>query len=107
MPKFALIYAGGEPPATPEEGQRHFAKYMDWLSGLGDAAVSPMNPFKDPHTVHPDGSVTPGSAAGLSGYTILQADSLEAALDMARSCPFLEIGGVLEVAELVDMSNQG
>ena len=46
MPQFVLVYLGGNEPSTPEEGQRHFSKYMEWLSSLGDSAVSPANPLK-------------------------------------------------------------
>ncbi len=107
MPRYLIVYLGGNQPATPEEGQRHFAKYMDWLSGLGDAVVSPANPLRETHTVHPDGSVTPGSTTAMSGYTVVQADSMQAALAMAKACPFLEIGGTLEVSELAEMPGQG
>ena len=103
MPQYVMTYLGGNHPSTPEEGQQHFAKYMEWLSLLGDAAVSPMNPLKDTCTVAPDGSVSDGGATTMSGYTIVKADNMEAALVMAKSCPFLDIEGSLEVSELVEM----
>ena len=40
----------------------------------------------------------------MSGFTIIEAESIESALSMAKSCPFLEIGGSLEVSELIEMS---
>jgi hypothetical protein len=40
----------------------------------------------------------------MSGYTIVEADSMGAALEMAKTCPFLDIGGSLEVSELIKMS---
>lgn len=103
MSQFIITYLGGEQPATPEEGQQHFTKYKEWLSSLGDAAVSPANPFKDTHTVHSDGAVTSGSTTSMSGYTIIESESMEAALEIAKACPFLEIGGSLEVSELMQM----
>ena len=39
----------------------------------------------------------------MSGYTIIEADSMDAALSIAQACPFLEIDGSLEVSELVEM----
>ena len=39
----------------------------------------------------------------MSGYTIIEADSMDAALSIAKVCPFLDIGGSLEVSELVEM----
>ncbi len=103
MARYLMTYIGGNPPSTPEEGQQHFARYKEWLASLGAAAESPMNPIKETRVVSPDGSVTSEGAMGMSGYTIVQAESLEAALDMAKACPFLDIGGTLEVSELVQM----
>lgn len=103
MAQYVIVYLGGNQPATPEEGKQHFAKYMEWLSSLGDAAVSPANPLKDTSTVNPDGTVTSGGTSTMSGYTIVEADSMDAALSIAKACPFLEIGGSLEVSELMQM----
>ena len=105
MAKYIMIYLGGNQPSNPEEGQRHFEKYRMWLSSLGDAVISPANPLKDTTVVNPDGTVTAGSTTAMSGFTIVEAESQEAALEMAKSCPFLEIGGTLEVSELMQMGN--
>ena len=103
MPRYLIAYLGGEQPASPEEGQRHFARYLEWLQSLGDAALSPANPFRATQTIHADGRVTGGGMTSMSGYTLIEADSMEAALAIARACPFLEIGGSLEVSELGEM----
>jgi len=58
LPEYIIVYLGGNQPSTPEEGKQHFSKYMDWLSTLGDSAVSPANPLKYTSTVNPDGAVT-------------------------------------------------
>jgi len=47
--------------------------------------------------------VSDGGTVGMSGYTIIEADSMEAALSVAKACPFLEVGGTLEVSELMKM----
>ena len=106
MPRYVIVYLGGNQPATPEEGKQHFSKYMDWLSSLGDAAISPANPLKDTCTVNSDGTVSTEGASTMSGYTIIEADSMELALTIAKACPFLDIGGTLEVSELVEMPGQ-
>ncbi len=103
MPQYCITYLGGDQPSSPEEGKQHMAKYMNWLSSLGKSAVSPANPLKDTSTVNPDGSVTSGSKTTMSGFTIIEADSMESALSVAKSCPFLETGGSLEVSELIQM----
>jgi len=103
MPQYVITYLAGNQPSSPEEGKKHFAKYQEWLSSLGENAVSPMNPFKDTHTVTPDGTASAGTSTKMSGFTIIKADSMDAALSIAKSCPFLEIGGSLEVSELIQM----
>ena len=103
MPEYIITYLGGNQPSSPEEGKQHYAKYREWLSSLGDSAISPANPFRDTRTVNPDGSVTTGSTTTMSGYTIIVAESIEVALSIAKACPFLDIGGSLEVSELVKM----
>ncbi len=37
----------------------------------------------------------------MSGYTLIEADSMESAIDAVKSCPFLRINGTLEVSELI------
>jgi hypothetical protein len=103
MSQYIIVYLGGNQPSDPEESKQNYAKYKEWLASLGDSAVSPANPFKNTSTVNPDGSVTAGSSTKISGYTIINVDSMEKALEIARACPFLEIGGSLEVSELVQM----
>lgn len=103
MPQYVISYLGGNPPASEEEGRAHMARYREWLAALGDAAVSPANPFGNTHTVHADGSVSEGGTTSMSGYTIVEAASIEDAVAIAKDCPFLDVGGSLEVSELMQM----
>ena len=105
MARYMLIYLGGNPPATPEEGKAHMAKYQQWLADLGDTAVSPANPIKDSSVVNSDGSITEGSSIGMSGFTVVEAESKDAALAIAKACPFLATGGSLQVSEMIEMPN--
>ena len=103
MPEYLIAYLGGDQPSSSEEGQKHFAKYQEWLASLGTALVSPMNPLKNTKTVNSDGSVSDGSATSMSGFTILAAESMQEALEKAKACPFLKLNGYLEVSEMVEM----
>ena len=58
MTQYVIVYLGGDQPSSPEEGKQHMAKYMEWLSALGDSAVSPANSLKNTSTVNSDGTVT-------------------------------------------------
>lgn len=106
MAQFVFVYLGGNQPSNPEDAQKHFTKYMEWLASLGDAVLSPMMPLKDTSTVASDGTVKEGGSCAMSGFSIISADTIKDALAMAQNCPFLEIGGSLEVSELMQMPEQ-
>ena len=106
MAQFVLVYLGGNQPSSPEESSKHFSKYMEWLSSLGDSVVIPTIPLKDTYTISPDGAIKEGGSSAMSGFSIIKAESMEAALSIAQSCPFLEIGGSLEVSEMMEMPVQ-
>ncbi|WP_455222045.1 YciI family protein [Kaarinaea lacus] len=106
MKQFVLVYLGGSQPSSPEEANKHFSKYTAWLSSLGDSVVIPTIPLKDTSTVSPDGTIREGGSSAMSGFSIIKADSMKAALSIAQDCPFLEIGGSLEVSELMQMPVQ-
>jgi hypothetical protein len=104
MKKFVYVYLGGNQPSSPEEAKEHFSKYREWITSLGDSVISPAIPLKNTSTVSPDGTIDEGGRTGMSGFTIIKAESMEAALSIAQACPFLEIGGSLEVSELMQMT---
>lgn len=106
MMQFVFVYLGGKQPTNPAEAKKHFEKYMEWLSSLGEAVVVPTIPLKDTTTVRAGGSVEEGGSSAMSGFSIIKADSMKSALAIAQACPFLEIGGSLEVSELMQMPAQ-
>ena len=104
--QFVFVYLGGKQPSSPEEASKHFDKYMHWLASIKESVVSPMLPLKDTTTVSSDGTIREGGSSAMSGFSIIKAGSMEAALEIAQACPFLEIGGSLEVSELMQMPVQ-
>lgn len=106
MKQFVLVYLGGNQPSNPDEASKHFDKYMAWLSSLGDSVVIPTIPLKDTTTVDSDRTIREGGSSAMSGFSIIKADTMEAALTIAQNCPFLEIGGSLEVSEMMQMPVQ-
>ena len=103
MSNYILAYHGGRKPESPEEGAKHMAKWKAWVGGLGDAAVNPGTPLGKSKTVSSSGVSDGGGSNPMSGFSVVKADSMDAALEMAKECPFLELGGTLEVAEMKEM----
>ena len=102
MNEYAFIYRGGLEFKSPEEGAQHMKKWRAWVDGLGDASVNKGSPFKMSKIVSADGVSDSGSDP-LTGYSIVKADSLDAAIEMAKACPHLDIGGSIVVAEVMEM----
>ena len=103
MSNYVFAYHGGKRPESPEEGAKHMAKWKAWVGGLGDAVVNPGTPLGKSKTVSSAGVSDDGGSNPMSGFSIVIADSMDAALEMAKECPLLEIGGTLEVAEVMEM----
>ncbi len=102
MPDFVFAYHGGKKPENAEEGAKNMAKWEAWIGGLGDAVVNPGTPLGMSKTVSSGGVTDDGGSNPLSGFSIVNADSMDAALEMAKGCPFLEFG-TIEVAEVKQM----
>ena len=102
MAKFLFSYTGGATPTSPEEGAKVMAIWVGWFQGLGSAVVDMGNPTGPTHTVASNGAVT-DDPAGPTGYSIISADSLEAAVAIAKGCPVLQAGGGVAVSAIQDM----
>lgn len=103
MQKFLLAYHGGKKFETKEEGMAHMEYWKAWSTSLGNAIVDPGLPIGPSKTVSQDGVTDDGGANPLSGITIVQAESIDQALEMAKSCPHVAIGGTIEVGQAMNM----
>jgi hypothetical protein len=102
MPKFLYAYHGGNQPATPAEGEKTMKAWMDWIGNLGKAMVDPGNPTSKSKMLSPGGKVVDGGGSNaVSGYSVVEAANLDAAIKMAKDCPQLAANGSIEVAEIV------
>lgn len=102
MPNYIFAYHGGKKPESPEAGAKLMAKWTAWLGGLGDAVINSGSPLGMSKTVSSAGVTDDGGANPLSGFSIVQADSTDAALGLANGCPHLE-HGTIEVAQIIEM----
>jgi hypothetical protein len=103
MTKYVLVYKGGGVPQTEAEQAAVLAAWNTWYGQLGPAIADGGNPFGPSQAVAADGTVSASAPSGLTGYTILNADSLPAAVELARGCPILTSGGSVEVYETFDV----
>jgi hypothetical protein len=101
MTNFLFAYTGGSMPETEQEQAAVMAAWGAWFGQLGEAVVDGGNPTGASASVASDGSVRPAGVSALTGYSIVAADSLPAAADLAKGCPILTSGGGVDVYEIV------
>ena len=88
MANFLLTFYGGSMPESQEEGAKVMQAWTDWFGELGDALIDGGNPISSSKAISPDGSVM-DAQSGPTGYSIIKADSLDAAVETAKGCPVL------------------
>ncbi len=108
MSKFIYIYKG---PATPmdqfteEQSAQQMAAWGAWMGKIGPALTDGGAPFGARTAVLDNG--TTADVTELQGYTIVEAENLDAAKALTEGHPFLsERNGhySVEIFELVDMN---
>ena len=100
MPNYLLAYHGGKMADTKEAQGQVMAAWGKWMQALGPALIDGGNPVSKASTIDSKGKVGAGTGANsVSGYSIIKAESLEAAVKLAQDCPVLQGGATIEVCE--------
>jgi hypothetical protein len=114
MQKYMFLFRGGDAAraaSSPEEMQKHMTKWSAWFKGLGEKGQ-----LVGGEPLDFTGKVLRGSKKTLSdgpfaeskdlvgGYAIVNAKSVDDAVEIARGCPIFEYDGILEVRPLRDMT---
>ena len=102
MTKYHFAYSGGATPSNEAEQKKTMENWMAWFGVLGDSIVDPGNPFGPSKSVSANG-VNNAGAAGLIGYTLVNAINLDAAVELAKGCPIISEGGFVDVYEEHEM----
>ena len=96
MTNFVLTFRNASSHVTDAvEG----AAWMAWFGELGSSVVEMGSQVGRTSSL----GDAPTTGGVVTGYTIVQAADLDAAVLLAKGCPGLEHGGAVEVGELVGM----
>jgi len=111
MANFLFVYRGN-PAAhgtmSPEEMQQHMQKWQTWITtamqkgwmmDAGDA-LNPEGRVVTAKKVVTDGPFVEAKEI-VGGFSIVQANNLDAAAEFAKGCPALLTGGSVEVRPLM------
>lgn len=91
MPTYVII---NRPPASYRPSPAAGNLWTAWFDELGDHLLDRGNP------VFTRQSLGTESNTILGGYTLVTAQDLPAAVELARTCPAMREGGGVEVGEL-------
>jgi hypothetical protein len=102
MANYLLAYTGGGMAQTDAEREAAMAAWGQWFGTLGSAIVDAGNPFGPSTSVGANGG---GGAAqsGLTGYSVLAAESIDAAAELTKGCPILAAGGKVDIYETIEV----
>ena len=104
MGKYVLLYTGGGVPETEEEQAEAMAAWGAWYEGMGAAIMDGGNPFSVSKHVSQSGvGDGPYSSPAITGYTIIEAESLDDAVAKVKNHPHLNYGGQVSVFETFEM----
>ena len=109
MEKFMLIFQGGTstPQGSPEEMQAHMNKWFTWIEQLtkegkyagGEALLPGGKLVKGKNKAVTDGPYTEGKEI-VGGYFIINANSYDEAVEIAKDCPDLNYDGSVHVRQV-------
>jgi hypothetical protein len=111
MSEFLYIYRAGVPAQSPAEMQQNMQRWATWLKELGDTGhvKSPGHPLERTGgklVSGKDKTVTDGPFAEkdmVGGYSLIEAESLSQAVELAKGCPIFLTGGQVEVRSVMKM----
>lgn len=107
MAKFLLLYTGGSGMAAdPAEQEKIMADWGAWYAKLGESIIDGGAPFGASKSLTGNGVADgPLGDNPATGYTVIEADSLDAAATASEEHPHIEHGGQVQVFEMVDMTS--
>jgi hypothetical protein len=114
MKEFLLIFRdvppSGDAVFSPEQLKEISKPWQDWMGGIAaqNKLASRGNRLSFGGATLRADTVTDGPYAEIKeiilGYTVVKADTLEEAVQLAKGCPILAQGGTVEVRDIVEMS---
>ena len=105
MTDYLLLYSGGKMAETEAAQADVMKAWGVWMENLGPALKDGGNPFTpEAKTIDTNGTVTDGPVGSpASGYSIIQANSLDEAVTRSKDCPVLQGGAKISVYETFEV----
>ena len=105
MAKYMVLYTGGGGMGeTPEVQQKIMEEWGAWYGKMGAAVADGGAPFGESKRLKGSGiEAGPLGDTPATGYTVIEADSLDAAAAACEDHPHIKHGGQVQVFTCIDM----
>ncbi len=116
MKEFVFIFRNSNNPnfkPSPEQMQEVMTSWMNWMGGIAAQNKLANNgnrlSMAIAKTVKPNNVITDGPYTEIkefiNGYTIVKTANIDEAVELAKSCPILKVGGNVEVRAVVSQDD--
>lgn len=111
MSEFVYLYRGGRRPQSPDEAEKQMQRWIAWLTDLsarghikdqGQPLDAEGKVVRGKDRLVTDGPY-PESKDVVGGYTLVEAEDLSQAAELAGGCPIFEFDGLVEVRPVMKM----
>jgi hypothetical protein len=102
MAKYLMVFYGGTMETDPKKAEKSMATWLKWYKDLGKAVIDIGAPTQPGKIIGSSGIKTLGQNP-VTGYSILQAENLDAAVALSKNCPIIANGGQVAVYTLMPM----
>jgi hypothetical protein len=111
MSEFVYLYRGGRRAQSPDEAEKQMQRWIAWLTDLankghikdkGQPLDGEGKVVRGKDRLVTDGPY-PESKDIVGGYTLVEAEDLSQAAELAGGCPIFEFDGLVEVRPVMKM----
>ena len=99
MPRYLLAYHGGHVDESLEGRRRVMEAFGKWFEELGPRLIDPGNPVARAVTVDERSVNDCGGSNPISGYTVIEVDDMDTAIELVKRGPIVQGGRTVEIAE--------
>jgi hypothetical protein len=102
MANYVFLYYGGTMAATPAAQKKSMEAWTAWFTKMGKSMIDMGAQTKPGKIVGKSGAKAIGDNP-VTGYTVVKADNLDAAVALAKGCPDIPNGTQVAVYEILPM----
>jgi hypothetical protein len=103
MANFMIAYFGGNQPGSEKESMAQMGRWKAWIDSLGEKVINPGTPLKGTKIVTTSDVQDENDPNAMKGYAVVKAETIEDAVEIAKSDPFLNGHGTIHVSQMMEI----